>query len=213
MLILEIEGNVYEFPTTWDEVTLQQFLQMSMLNENLHSIEKTIKLISILSDIEEEVVERIAINDLAKLDMTWIDKPAGNTPTDKFNFEGVDYRAVEFNNMTLGEFSDVETLVKENYLGNLHRIIAILVRPFVDGKIEKYNTDTLNDRADILKRNMKIPHVNGLVFFFLNGGKVYSETMKVSLPQLPQMMNQKKGKKLKNKKIWDSTDGGGLPQS
>ena len=207
MIKLQIEDQLYDFPSSWEEVTLGQFMQLSMINDTENQIERVIKLINALSDISEYVIERISLSDLSKIDLSWIDKEVPSVPMSRFTFEGKEYGAMEFTKLTLGEFSDLEHFIKENYLGNVHRVMAILIRPIVDGKIEKYDADSLEERATILKNNMTIPHVNGLSAFFLNGAEVSSEFTNLFL--LSQQEIRKK-MKTNQKAEKDLEDGDGL---
>lgn len=209
MIKIQIEDELYDFPSSWEDVTLGQFMQLSMVNDSDNSVERIIKLINALTEISEYVIERISISDLSKLDLSWIDEETPAIPMSRFQFEGKEYGAVEFTKLTLGEFSDLEHFIKENYLGNVHKVMAILIRPIVDGKIEKYDSESLEERANILKNNMKIPHVNGLSAFFLNGAEVSSEVMNLFLLSQKEMRKKMKHNQ-KAEKVSEDGDGSEL---
>ena len=105
MIKIQIEDQVYDFPQSWSEITLGQYLQIAMIPADMYPIKRAVRLISVLGDIYEGTVERISIEDIIKIDLSWIDKPISPKPQEKFIIDGKDYMAVNFKKLTPGGLS------------------------------------------------------------------------------------------------------------
>lgn len=65
---LEEETKSYDFPTSWDEVSVEQFTKIySVSNEKYEGILGSVKILSAVSGISEEVLMMIDINDFKNL--------------------------------------------------------------------------------------------------------------------------------------------------
>ena len=67
---------------------------------------------------------------------------------------------------------------------NLHILLAILYRPKVNGKIEKYNSDTLMERAELFNKKMTCNYAISAMVFSLALGQVCLEFIPDSLDNL-----------------------------
>jgi len=106
--------------------------------------------------------------------------------------------------ITLGEYADVETFIKDDVEKNLPELMAILYRPIVEEKngiyiIEAYDGN-INIRAEEMKK-MPAEQVQSALVFFYNLGKellrtlpsYLMERLKEMKKQLPQNPSQKNG--------------------
>lgn len=150
MIKIEIEDKVYNFPENWEEVNLEKLMKLNISQKSKWSsdIEMSSNIINILSDIPTDIVLDLSLDDFTQLAnlITWIDK----LPTKKVDhivIDDVRYVPVDLGNMTAGEFISLEVFNKENADDNLHFIASILIRPEVNGRIEK-----LKDMIDIQQR-------------------------------------------------------------
>lgn len=94
---------------------------------------------------------------------------------DRFEFDGIKYGFIDtWRKMSFGEFVDLDTLMskKDNdLLDNIHIITAILYRPIIEEdkkgnyKIEKYDPDTMEERAELFKK-LDIKYFIGAQVFF-----------------------------------------------
>jgi hypothetical protein len=95
---------------------------------------------------------------------------------DRFELDGVEYGYLpSYKEMSFGEFVDLDTLLTkkpEEAIDYLHIITAIMYRPIIKSKskhefkIEKYDMETLNDRANLFKEKLDIKFTLGGQFFF-----------------------------------------------
>lgn len=169
-----IEDKEFVLATNWNEVTLKQYIQICKLNENKNNykIEElfVFKFIEILSNASESELDNLEVSQIAmlseaiaKLNDTSI--PASTT----INIDGVQYALTNLERLTMGEYVGVKTFMQDNNLFDvLDKILATLIRPVVDGKIEKYNSNTVKDRAYLFMDRLMVSDFNSLLNFFLN---------------------------------------------
>lgn len=91
----------------------------------------------------------------------------------QFTFEGVEYGLVDFDNMTIGEFSDLDLIVSGDNVDNkVHEILAILYRPIVGRKwkknlIEKYDVEGFKWRSQVFL-DLPVSYAKASASFFLS---------------------------------------------
>lgn len=188
MIKIEIEDKVFNFPENWDEVSLEKLMKLNTAQKSKWSsdIEMSSNIINILSDIPTDIVLDLSLEDFTQLAdlITWIDK----LPTKKVDhimIDGVKYIPVDLTNITTGEFISLEVFNKENADDNLHFISAILIRPEVNGRIEKLkDMIDIQQRAVLFKEKLMVgdlwPIVDG---FFYGATTSFSKNMQDSSDQ------------------------------
>jgi hypothetical protein len=173
-IINEIE---YDLINSYEEVNLETYYKIVETLSNTNSnIEKVVKLISIISGINEKEIMKMKSKDISEVDLAWLnDKSIGKEIYSTFELNGVKYGVVkDLRNMTFGENIDIETYIGEdNKFGNYHFITAVLYRPIIsevdgDYDIGEYNSDTLNKRAELFLNELSVIYINPIVDFFLN---------------------------------------------
>ena len=136
------EGNTKEFNLikTWSDVTLEKWIRLIELENKDKSFEAeaTIKL---LSDIPKKLIRELGIQDVAKL-MSRIGELQANATVGLKNIikiDGVEYGFhPDLEDITLGEWADIETFIKAGIEKNLPEIMAILYRPIKEKKNDAY---------------------------------------------------------------------------
>lgn len=151
MIKIHIEEKEYSIPSNWSEVNLDLLMKMNELNKIEFStdIDRSLAVITTLTSIEKETLVELSIEDFKELAslFDWVSfLPEIGNPQRSFEINGVKYTHVDYDTMTTGETISLEVLQK-NAEENIPLIAAVLIRPEVDGKIEK-----LKDMADIQKR-------------------------------------------------------------
>ena len=119
-------------PKSWDEVTLEQFIDLNNINYDEYESTSSIHLerLSILTDIpvDDESWDDMDIRKLNKLvgECGFINKlPRIKAP--KSIFDGK-YHKMDLNTITFGAFIDLEFFTNDNYITNAHKIIAVIYR-------------------------------------------------------------------------------------
>jgi len=108
--------------------------------------------------------------------------PEGGIPK-VLKHEGIKYHLINTENMTIGEFADLDVLVTSGSNKRIHEILAILYRPMVNGEIEEYDTKTYKIRAESFK-TLSIQEGTKALNFFLDLGTQYLSNTKVYLREI-----------------------------
>jgi len=102
-----------------------------------------------------------------------------------FRFKEVDYALIDFNKMTIGEFSDLDVIVtSENADYRLHEILAILYRPVIGKtwkgyKIAEYDIDGFEERSKLFLE-LPVNLAQSVSNFFLCIARVSTKAIKIS---------------------------------
>ena len=96
---------------------------------------------------------------------------------DSFELNGVKYGFFQnWRELSFAEFVDMDTISTkkpEELLELLHILAAIFYRPIIeqksehDFKIEKYDVNTMKERAELFKKELDVKYVLGAQFFFI----------------------------------------------
>ncbi len=166
MIKIEHDGTVFNVPTSWKEVTLEQFQQIEDI-ELAESLDKDVAFLSVLTGMTSVQVRNIPAIEFDSLKVIYDfmrNVAPSNTPKLLFTFEGIEYGfRNDVTKMSTGEYIDCDTLASsENSIQQLHLIMAIMYRPVIekgdlnkdptDYVIEKYNSDSLEKRGKIFKK-------------------------------------------------------------
>lgn len=108
----------------------------------------------------------------------------------KITHDGVEYGLVDFDDMSIGEFADLDLLLNDsNFENRLHEVLAILYRPITRShllkyEIAEYDTKDFKDRCQKFL-DLPIRHAKAVMSFFLSSAiassgltKVYSDLSK-----------------------------------
>tara|TARA_R110002012_G_scaffold321182_1_gene547932 strand:- start:167 stop:808 length:642 start_codon:yes stop_codon:yes gene_type:complete len=189
------EGNTKEFNLikSWSDVTLEKWIRLIELENKDKSFEAeaTIKL---LSDIPKKLIRELGIQDVAKL-MSRIGELQANATVGLKNIikiDGVEYGFhPDLEDITLGEWADIETFIKAGIEKNLPEIMAILYRPIKEKKNDAYIMGAYDGniavRAEKFKK-MSAEQVQGALVFFWSFAIV-------SLKILPSFLMEQVNKK------------------
>ena len=194
--------ETYNLINSWNDVTLEKWLQLIAL-EGLSPSQEAIESIYALSNIPKKIIRQLSISDVAKV-MQQIKNIERETNT-KFKhiieIDGIEYGFhPNLEDITLGEWADIETFVQKGINKSLPEIMAILYREIKEKEkniytIGAYNGN-INIRAEKFKK-MKAEQVQGAMVFFWT---FVSELSKILLSYLKEniakMMTLKQEKHL-----------------
>lgn len=170
---IKIEEKSYLIPTSWDEVTLDQFRLIFELEDE--SINNKIKLFQVFIDLDRELIEQLSYDSFNEvidvLNFVWT---IDNELTEKIiEVNGIKYGLhPDLEKLTLGEWIDLEYFMKD-FKTNFDKIITVILRPVVTQDengytIEKFNDSTFNDRLQIFRKHLSPRYVLPITNFFLN---------------------------------------------
>ena len=171
-----------KIPTDWTDVSIERYVKYNQAMKELEDERQIIiKTISILCNISEHIVEVMKLKDLKKIQVNLqklIGKPVNKNIINKIDINGVKYGFhPNLDELTMGEFVDVETYAKEN---DIAKMMSVLYRPInkEEGNrynIEPYDFDKHSDNANHFQK-LSINVGNAIAVFFWTLGKEQLKT-------------------------------------
>ena len=185
--------SVYTMINSWNDVTLDKWVKL-INKKNETKSEEAINTISVLSDIPKKLVKELGINDIANI-LQRIAKMQEETSSKLKKIIKVNDIEYGFHpnleEITLGEYADIETYIKNGIENNLPKLMAVLYRPIIEKdedsySIEAYGVNDMRMRAKKFTK-MKAEDVNNALVFFWTLGK---ELSMILLPYLTEQSQE-----------------------
>lgn len=180
----ELEGKEYELP---EFINIDTYMKVYKLKDVFSDEYFSAKLINMVSGAPLEQLLQANYQQIEYLSnyimlLFPIDKPPF---IDRFELNGVHYGFLpSWREISFAEFVDLDTLMNkkaDEVLDYIHIITAIMYRPIISEKglhnftIEKYNAETMVERANLFKKELDIKYFMGAQFFFIKYAKKYIE--------------------------------------
>ena len=168
------EGNTKEFNLikSWSDVTLEKWVKLVDLHKGSRSNE-ALETITALSDIPKQLVNELGIKDVAIImdKIAELQRKSDGRLRNVITVEGKDYGFhANLEDITLGEWADIETFIKLGIEKQMPEIMAILYRPIIERKNDKYIIEAYDGniaiRAEEFKKMSAEQVQNALVFFW-----------------------------------------------
>ena len=168
----EGKTETYNIIDSWSDVTLESWLQL-VKSKDLSKAEDAKTSILALSDIPEMLINKLSLKDVAIL-MEKMGKLQSEQETLLKKLIYIDGQEYGFHpnldDITIGEYADIETMIKVGLEDNLPELMAILFRPVVDRKGEAYKIEAYDGditiRAEVMKKMSSEQVQSALVFFW-----------------------------------------------
>jgi hypothetical protein len=195
---IEKDNKVQEFNliTEWKDVSLETYGKLIDYKEGNNS-QEALHMIKAMSDIPKRYAKALRLSDVS----TILSKVATIQALDKGAFEHI-IRIDEVNygfhpnldEITLGEYADIEHFIGDDYMKNLDKIMAVLYRPITKRNGQQYSIEAydgnIEGRVKILKK-MSAKQVQGALVFFWSFASVLLKSiqlylMEVNLKELTQ---------------------------
>ena len=169
------EGKTKEYNliNSWADVTLEQWVKLS--SEKGSKSKEAEETIAALSDIPKKLVKELSLRDVAVIMSKVAELQAEQDSELKriIEVEGKEYGFhPDLDSITLGEYADLETMIKNGIEDNMPEVMAILYRPVsMKGKngvytIEAYDGN-ISIRAEEMKKMSAEQVQSALRFFFV----------------------------------------------
>ena len=199
----------FKLISSWEEVTLEKWLKLIDFQKGTKSKEAE-ETIAALSTIPKDLIKQLELKDVAVIMSKLSELQAKQNSSLKrvIEVEGKRYGFhPNLDEITLGEYADIETMIKNDIEKNMPEVCAILYRPIVNEEndvytIEAYDGD-ISIRAEQMKK-MSAEQVQSALLFFYNLGKELSMTLPLYL------MERLKEMKAQSPPIASQKDGVGL---
>lgn len=181
---LEEEIKKYEFPESWDDVTVDKFIKVYQLrsDESNTEIESSCKLLSAISGIDMDTLFAMDIEDFKNLvsNLKFISTEIQKSDVEYIEVEGEQYYLYsDFNKLTTGEVITIETLLDSasgNFYNIMPELLCLFLRKKKDDKYEKFTTDMLK-RKEMFKQ-IPITQIYHIFSFFLTGRNTSNDNTK-----------------------------------
>lgn len=166
------EKESFNIINKWEDCTLGN-LQRLLAYQDLDEGSKAINTVNLFSDIPKKMIKKLSIQDIAQV-LSYInqlesEKDTGHTAT--FTLNGKRYGFIpSLEDISLGEFADIETFIKQGVEKNLPNIMSVLFRPITEEskgnyKIEVYDGESQKERAKEFLEMSAVQVQNSMVFF------------------------------------------------
>lgn len=190
----------YNLISSWADVTLEKWIKLIEVKTESKTKE-ALETITALSDIPKQLVKELGIQDVAVIMSKIGELQVSQKGSLKkiIKVEGKEYGFhPDLSSISLGEYADIETMIKEGADKNLPELMAILYRPITEKKngvytIEAYDGN-ITIRAEEMKKMSAEQVQSSLVFFWSLG----NELLKI-LPSYLMELTQKIQKDLQMK--------------
>ena len=205
------EGKTKEFKlvSNWSDVTLEKWLKLIEVETGSKTTE-ALETITALSDIPKQLVRELGIQDVAvimsKIGELQVEQDSSLKSI--IEVEGKEYGFhPRLDDITLGEYADLETFIKNGIENSMPEVMAILYRPITaKGEngvytIEAYDGN-ISIRAEEMKK-MSAEQVQSAMVFFWNFARELSKILPLFLMERLNKM----GKELQVKVSQKSGDG------
>tara|TARA_R110002167_G_scaffold19881_1_gene72920 strand:+ start:314 stop:955 length:642 start_codon:yes stop_codon:yes gene_type:complete len=202
------QDKVKEFKliNKWEDVTLEKWIKLVDFHK-LNKSKEAEETIAALSNIPKELIKELELKDIAVImsKISELQQKQNSSLKKVIEIDGKKYGFhPDLDSITLGEWSDLESMIKNNVEKHLPEIMAILYRPIVEEQndiytIKAYDGD-ISIRAEQMKK-MAAEQVQSALVFFYHLGKeslmtlpsFLTERLKEMKEQLQQNHLQKSG--------------------
>ena len=142
------QGKTKEFKliSSWEEVTLEKWLKLIDFHNGTKTKEAE-ETIAALSNIPKDLIKQLELKDVAVIMGKLAELQAEHDSSLKkiVEIDGVRYGFhPNLDEITLGEYADLETMIKNDIEKNIPEVMAILFRPIVE---EQNNIYTISSRV------------------------------------------------------------------
>lgn len=202
------QGKVKEFKliSKWEEVTLSKWLKLIDFHKGTKSKEAQ-ETIAALSNIPKDLIKQLELKDVAVI-MSKLSELQAKQDSSLKRIVEVNGKRYGFHpnldEITLGEYADLETMIKNDIEKNMPEVMAILYRPIVEENNDVYTIEAYDGNITIRAEEMKkmsAEQVQSALVFFYHFATLLLLTLESSLTQvlkemkmqLPQNLLQKSG--------------------
>jgi hypothetical protein len=162
----------FKLISSWEEVSLEKWLKLIDFQKGTKSKEAE-ETIAALSTIPKDLIKQLELKDVAVIMSKLSELQAEQDSSLKriIEIEGKRYGFhPNLDEITLGEYADLETMIKNDIERNMPEVMAILYRPIVEEEndvytIEAYDGD-ISIRAEQIKKMSAEQVQSALVFFW-----------------------------------------------
>tara|TARA_R110002110_G_scaffold117496_1_gene290503 strand:- start:10 stop:651 length:642 start_codon:yes stop_codon:yes gene_type:complete len=204
----EGKQETYNLIDSWSDVTLEKWLKIVDL-ETGSKTEQAEETIAALSNMPKDLVKELSLRDVAVImgKIAELQSKQDTTLKKVIEIDGVEYGMhPNLDDITLGEYADIETFIKNGIEKNMPELIAVLFRPVKERNGEAYTIEAYDGditiRAEQMKKMSADQVQSSMVFFWSLG----NELLKI-LPSYLMERTQEIAKGLQTETLQKDGDG------
>jgi len=189
------QGKVKEFKliSKWEDVTLEKWLKLIDFHNGTKSKEAE-ETIAALSNIPKDLIKQLELKDVAVI-MSKLSELQAKQDSSLKRIVEINGKRYGFHprldEITLGEYADLETMIKNDIEKNMPEVMAILYRPIVEENNDVYTIEAYDGNITIRAEEMKkmsAEQVQSALVFFYHLGKELSLTLPLYLMEVLKEM-------------------------
>ena len=174
------EGKEKKFKliSSWEDVTLEKWLKLIEFQSGSKTKEAE-ETIAMLSDIPKKLIKELDLKNVALImsKLAELQHKQNSSLKRIIEIDGKRYGFhPDLDSITLGEWSDLETMIKSDVEKHLPEVMAILYRPIVEEQNEIYTIKAydgdISIRAEQMKKMSAEQMQSALVFFYTLGNEL-----------------------------------------
>lgn len=196
---ITIKNETYNLPQTWDEITVNQLVQIETLNKDEEvSLQRMNNIAAILIGCEADQLKEMAIDEYMQLLADITDVMGSSSPSTKFQkiitLDGVKYEAKEVQEWNTREFTDFDTL--SNDKTNLPLLLALIYREEGESLTSNNYAEKIKEKAVKFNELPASVAIGAISFFsnslltYINNTLLSSETVREKMNENPKMKEQ-----------------------
>jgi hypothetical protein len=189
------DGKAKEFKliNKWEDVTIDTYSKLMTFTNGTKSSE-ALETLTELSNIPKELLKQLELKHIVLMleKLSHLQSQEDTTLKNIIEINGVEYGFMpDLDSISLGQYADIETFIKNGIDKNLPELMAVLYSPIKLKKndiyiIEPYDGD-IRLRAEEMKQ-MSATQVHSALVFFYHFGSVLLTTLQLSLIEVLQGM-------------------------
>jgi hypothetical protein len=192
----------FKLINSWSDVTLERWLKLIEFQTGSKTKEAE-ETIAAMSDIPKQLINQLSLKDVTVIMEKIAELQAGQDSSLKriIEIDGIEYGFhPNLDDITLGEYADLESFIKTGLEENLPEVMAVLYRKVIEKTdsgiytIEKYGSD-LTIRAEKMKK-MTAEQVQSALVFFYNFVNALSKTLGLFLTMKQKEMKTQSSAKV-----------------
>jgi len=176
------KNETYNLIDSWSDVTLEKWIKV-IDAETGSKTEQAEETIAALSDMPKKLVKELALRDVAIImgKVAELQSKQDTVLKKVFEIDGVEYAThPDLSQITLGEYADIETFIKEGLEKNMPELMAVLFRPIKEKNGSAYTIAAYDGEITIRAEEMKkmsAEQVQSALVFFWHFAKELSEIL------------------------------------
>lgn len=196
MIKICIDKIDYKVPNSYDDISIKMFqnifeIQNFKINEN----EKNKLMIATLLNIDVNLLNNLTIKQIEDIlnVLQYIKNEVTINDVEFITIDNVKYYQIkDFNQLEYGAFIDLDILISDNIINNIHKIISIIYRRKIDGKLAIYDSNESNRISEYILNNINISYIYQSLLFFCRIENKFTQVIQVYLTVIMMMMKVKK---------------------